>query len=729
MEATFEESVGICAFSNSSPGVQGILKQRFSDFVVREITTEGEVVVLKSIVADRSLAEEEKASAEPQPVTVQVLNATRLDNLLRDIKEAKSAAGDSLDLSCESEFREFIELCITRSPDAPLDFVAFPLADKALRTAVHQITKANVALFVDTNTVQVEGVTNIRFIARHKRKENNEPVIERAKNTWDSTKGNYLKFTLLKENIDTMSAIASLSKSLRIKTNGIEYSGTKDKRGVTTQICTVYRRKPADFQGMNRYKGFPTIRVGDFSYVEKPVSLGAICGNQFEIVLRDVALEESHIVAACKAMGQSGFINYFGLQRFGKGGSKSHDIGKAVIKSEWQTCIDMLFADRVGDKLEFSKAKTLYQNKQYKEALRFMPDSMYSEKLVLKKLISNPSDVLGAYNAMPKNTRLLCMHAYQSYIWNMAVTKRLQQYGMQCVVGDLVATNAAVLKYDDETSDAEESTTDHIEKPSVSVEAAATEGGVAGNDFQMAKYTKSNKDAIRHITQEDIDSNTFSIGDVILPLPGYDSILPGNDIGAYILEMLAVDGLTLDSYRECNITYRLSGAYRRMVQQPKDFQWSVLRYDDPQAELATTELTLFRTDTRAPAIPPAAPIVTATSDNVVDSTDSSASSSVPSSSSPSTDRGSVGRFQALRCKFQLPPGTYATMLLRELTKESTETQYQSQLTSAHQLKSSAGSKAPPASTTNGPAAGGTEAASESLKEDSEEPAAKVAKCV
>jgi len=39
----------------------------------------------------------------------------------------------------------------------------------------------------------------------------------------------------------------------------------------------------------------------------------------------------------------------------------------------------------------------------------------------------------------------------------------------------------------------------------------------------------------------------------------------------------------------------------------------------------------------------------------------------------------AGKFRALLVKFSLPPGTYATMLLRELTKSSTESGYQAQL--------------------------------------------------
>jgi tRNA pseudouridine13 synthase len=407
--------------------------------------------------------------------------------------------------------------------------------------------------------------------------------------------------------------------------------------------------------------------VGDFSYVENPVSLSAICGHQYEIVLRGVTVEQSQINTACKALGQSGFINYFGLQRFGHASLKSHDIGKALIKSDWQACIDMLFANRVGGSHEFKEAaKTLYQNNQYKKALRVLPVSMHSEKMVLKKLISNPENLLDACNAFPKDTRMQCLHAYQSFIWNMAVTQRLILYGSHCVVGDLVSTNAAVLQDNDETSNSVENTNDHVEKTSEAVEAAATDRGVLGNDIQFSK----SKDAVHIITTEDINSNTYSIGDVILPLIGYDSTLPGNELGQYIIKMLADDGLVLDSYKNCNIIYRMSGTYRRIIQQPKDFQWSVLSYDDPEAELVTTELTWFKTNTLKPASSPVASIVAATSNNVVNSTDSSASSSSSFSSIPSSDQGMKGRCRALKCKFQLTPGSYVTMLLRELTKQA-----------------------------------------------------------
>ena len=91
------------------------------------------------------------------------------------------------------------------------------------------------------------------------------------------------------------------------------------------------------------------MRIGDFSYVKEPMKLGMLKGNSFEITLREIDKPEDVIKNACIELEKNGFINYFGLQRFGKGGTKSHQIGRAIFSSDWKTAIDMLFTEREGD--------------------------------------------------------------------------------------------------------------------------------------------------------------------------------------------------------------------------------------------------------------------------------------------------------------------------------------------------------------------------------------------
>ena len=39
---------------------------------------------------------------------------------------------------------------------------------------------------------------------------------------------------------------------------------------------------------------------------------------------------------------------------------------------------------------------------------------------------------------IPRNMRLMYLHAYQSFIWNEATSKRLALFGLKTCIGDLI---------------------------------------------------------------------------------------------------------------------------------------------------------------------------------------------------------------------------------------------------------------------------------------------------
>jgi len=117
------------------------------------------------------------------------------------------------------------------------------------------------------------------------------------------------------------------------------------------------------------------------------------------------------------------------------------------------------------------------------------------------------------------------------------------------------------------------------------------------------------------------------------------------------------DGISLSDYKNVFLPeYRSSGAYRKIIQFARDFEFSCIRYDDCNAELARTELSDFGCDRPHVSI---------------------------------SDEGSI---LALKLAFSLPPGTYATMFLRELTKESTDVMHQSSLTDLSRSRKSQNEK-------------------------------------
>lgn len=309
------------------------------------------------------------------------------------------------------------------------------------------------------------------------------------------------------------------------------------------------------------------------SLVDEQLSLGDLSGNRFEITLREVSVGNEALEKMCTALKHSGFINYFGLQRFGNGGTPNQDIGLAIFRGNWKTALDLIFTNKPGERSEIAAMKSFYAAANYNEAIKICPRYMSIERSILDHLCNNPNDFAGAIGTVPKASSLMWAHAYQSHIWNKAVTFRIQQFGLEVMEGDLIGTG----KLQDDCAE----------------EGDSRDTSLMQSD-SFSRVSTMEQSEIIVVTNDDVISKRYSIEDVILPLPGSTIVLPTNSVAAFYEGLLEADGISLMYFKDqAPQQFRMKGTYRRIVQSAHDLQWDIKRYVDPDDEINTTELKEF----------------------------------------------------------------------------------------------------------------------------------------
>ncbi|XP_014110629.1 PREDICTED: pseudouridylate synthase 7 homolog isoform X3 [Pseudopodoces humilis] len=461
-----ESDVGITKFVSSHKGFSGILKERYSDFVVHEIGKDGCV----SHLDDFSVPVDDEVNFEdPSEETFTVLS--------------------------DEDKQRLEELQLFKNKEAS---VAIEVIEdtKEKRTIIHQAVKS---LFpgLETKTEDRDGKKYI--IAYHAA--GKKALANPRKHSWPKSRGSYCHFVLYKENKDTMDAINVLSKFLRVKPNIFSYMGTKDKRAITVQEIAVLRITAQRLAHLN--KCLMNFKLGNFSYKNHPLKLGELQGNHFTVVLRNITGTDDQIEQAMHSLREIGFINYYGMQRFGTTAVPTYQIGRAILQNNWNEVMDLILKPRPG-------AEKGYLVKCREEWAKTKDPAAALKKLPVK--------------------------SYQSYVWNNMVSKRIEEYGLRAVPGDLILKGATAV---------------HIEE------------GDVGN---------------------------YTIHDVVMPLPGFDVIYPKHKIGEAYKEMLVADNLDINNMRHKIRDYSLSGAYRKIIIRPQNVNWEVVAYDDPKIPLFTTDL-------------------------------------------------------------------------------------------------------------------------------------------
>jgi len=148
----------------------------------------------------------------------------------------------------------------------------------------------------------------------------------------------YLSMALQKTNFESMQAIHYISKRIKKQVKHFALCGNKDKRGVTTQRITLSRGNPEMIiRAMRQRDWDQKIKLGSFERVWSGVNLGQLKGNRFSVALRfiDQGIDKAALARNVKNVEKNGFVNYFGMQRFGTYSVRTHELGKEILKHNW----------------------------------------------------------------------------------------------------------------------------------------------------------------------------------------------------------------------------------------------------------------------------------------------------------------------------------------------------------------------------------------------------------
>lgn len=266
-------------------------------------------------------------------------------------------------------------------------------------------------------------------------------------NTW---------FLIEKVGRDTLEVVLDVARELHVDRKRMGFAGMKDKRAVTRQWLCVSNSEVEDIEKLRDklYK----VDILKIMQNEKKLRIGQLVGNKFRLLIRDTEDPEKDSEIANEILAElarRGVPNYYGWQRFGKKRSNTHLVGKALLENDLKKVVDTYIGNPYPEEPEhIKKPRELYDAGKWEEAFEEMPRSMRYEKMMLKTLLKemkkkNVEDIDSleehsyrrAISSLPKPLRRMFVHAYQSFLFNKAVSERAKLGIDKYVEGDIIIDN------------------------------------------------------------------------------------------------------------------------------------------------------------------------------------------------------------------------------------------------------------------------------------------------
>lgn len=630
---TKEEEVGITEFMcPENPGFKCVLKHRYSDFIVNEIDVNGNVVWLKESNEDinnNNIISSEKKEGEDGKI--EELNEEKADEIIKKI------FSEFLNEKEREDLNKLIVNYIYKQHQINDSIEVNFIEDKDKRRQLHESIREHFP-FLDSQTIEDKEIKEKKIKITYMTKQN---MFKRRKVFPDKNK-NILLFSLLKRNMDTIGAVEYISRLLHRTQKTIKFAGNKDKRGITTQRLSSFNTLPNEIITLTKNKRWnKNLEISNFSFSDKELRLGLLKGNQFCVCFRFVeGLKDikSDLDLITKSINEKGFINYFGMQRFGVGNVSTHIIGKYIIKKKWKEAFSRIIStDNMFDAMKqvglgkdvekeiFEIEDKTKQMTIITDILKILPKFTNESKLLFNYKKCGKNSYQSSFKSLSKQLQVLYPHSYQSYIWNMTVSYRISKYGRKLIIGDIVKKHESLYQEKNQEEDCD-----------IQEEEEKNENN-ENSEKKLEKMDKIFTDNFDYITEENI--NKYSFYDLVIPIVGYEIYYPKNDIKDYIEDLLKKDDLSFKDFEYQAVNFNSTGYFRKVIEKPLNVvSYDIIKHDDPDIDLQT-----------------------------------------PYYNVEPHPKVSGDKYTSIRFVFQLPQSTYATMLFRELTKSSSSGSYQAGL--------------------------------------------------
>jgi len=216
----------------------------------------------------------------------------------------------------------------------------------------------------------------------YKIKQQPEDFVVKEISSIKPSEGDFTLFLLKKRNYTTIKALEQIGKALHRPLKDFGFAGNKDRQAVTEQVCSGKGLSKVSLEKLE----FKDIEIKYLGKNNKPVSLGELEGNYFEIVIRNI----DNLPEIKKR-----FLNLFGEQRFSKNNA---EIGKAIVKKDFKKAVELI-SQGEGE----------------------------IEQAVKEHLKENPTELIGAIKKVPKPVQKIYIHAYQSKLWNLMAIEKAKE--------------------------------------------------------------------------------------------------------------------------------------------------------------------------------------------------------------------------------------------------------------------------------------------------------------